>query len=278
MAKGEQIDRRWIFLCVAAAIAATLFYPFRQSITPSPSVRSVYEFIQGLPRGSTILIATDFDPSAQAELAPMLDALLEHCFRQDVRVVGMTFWPTGSSMAKQIFGSVAKRYGKVSGTDYVYLGYKPGEAQVIIAMGEKIESAFPRDADDRPTAGMPIFRTVSRLPDLRYLIDLAAGATVDVWIVYGGDKYHVPMGAGCTAVSGPDNYVFLSTGQLNGLIAGLRGAADYEVLLNKPGPGVLGMAAQSTVHGIIVLFVIIGNVAYFRSRRAAKRAQEQSHG
>ena len=129
-----------------------------------------------------------------------------------------------------------------------------------------------------PTWLGPSIRNVRRLPDLRYMIDLAAGSTVDGWIIYGGDKYSVPMAAGCTAVSGPDYYVYLNTRQLTGLIAGLRGAADYEMLLKQPGDGVMGMAAQSTVHAIIALFVIIGNVVYFRGRRGRALRQEQGNG
>jgi hypothetical protein len=61
---------------------------------------------------------------------------------------------------------------------------------------------------------------------------------------------------------------------LNGIIAGLRGGADYEVLLKEPGKAVSAMPAQSTVHALIILFVIVGNVLYFASRRAARRAEE----
>jgi hypothetical protein len=62
-------------------------------------------------------------------------------------------------------------------------------------------------------------------------------------------------------------YVYTNTGQLDGIIAGLRGAADYEVLLGEPGAGVDGMPAQSTVHAIIIVFIIISNAVYFWQRR-----------
>ncbi len=272
MAKLRELDRRWIFLCVAVALVLTVCFRFPQPVTPSPSVRAVHQHIENLPPGSTILIATDYDPQAKAELKPMTEALLAHCFLRELRVIGMTFWLEGAPLGKGIFDDVAKRYGKRSGTDYVYLGFKPGAmSQVITNMGENFTSAFSQDADGKPTAPMPIFRDVKGLPDLHYIIDLAAGATVGTWIIYGGDKYDVDMAAGCTAVSGPDLYVYLNTGQLNGLIAGLRGAADYEVLLGQPGMGVQGMPAQSTVHALIVLFIIIGNIVYFRSRWAERR-------
>ena len=271
----REIDRRWVFLCVAVALVLTVLFPFSQPITPSPSVVGVYDFVEKLPPGSVALISMDFDPEAAAELVPITNALLAHCFRRNIRVVGMTFWPTGSLQAKNLLADMGKAYGKVSGTDYVYLGYKPGGmAQVITNVAESFPSAFPKDADGNPTMTMPIFREARSLRDVDYIVGLAAGDTTGGWVVYAGDKYRVPMAAGCTGVIGPDLYVYTNTGQLNGIIAGLRGGADYEVLLKEPGKAVSAMPAQSTVHALIILFVIVGNVLYFASRRAARRAEE----
>jgi len=268
MANPIEIDRRWIFLCVAVALAVTVLYRFRQPVTPSPTVEAVYDDLEALPGGSVVLIATDYDPASKAELEPMTRALLRHCFKNNLRVVGMTFWARGRDMANRIFQGVAQEYGKQSGSDYVYLGYKPGAfSQVITNMGENMTSAFPQDINNQPTANMPIFRNVRNLRDIDYMIDLAAGDSVDRWVIYGGDKYGFPMAAGCTAVVGPDLYVYTNTGQLRGLIAGLRGAADYEVLIGRHAAAMQGMPAQSTVHAIIIFFVIIGNATYFWRRR-----------
>jgi hypothetical protein len=62
-------------------------------------------------------------------------------------------------------------------------------------------------------------------------------------------------------------YPYLKTGQLTGLIGGLRGAAEYEKLVEKPGKGILGMKAQSIAHIAIILLVLIGNASYLISRR-----------
>jgi len=275
MAGRREIDRRWIFLAVAAALVVTVAFPFRQPITPSPSVKAVYDYIESLPTGSAVLIATDFDPQAQAELRPITLALLEHCFRNGLRPIGMTFWPEGRQLGQALFAQAAAEHGRRSGVDYVYLGYKPGAmSQVITNMGESFVSTFRQDASGQPTSSMPIFQQIRNLRDLRLIVDLAAGETVGSWIAYGGDKYRVPMAAGCTAVVGPDLYVYTNAGQLHGIIAGLRGAADYEALLGRPGQGMAGMSAQSTVHAVIVLFVILGNVIYFLGRRPQGRRSE----
>ena len=268
MERWLDLDRRIIFVVIAVALAATTLWQFDQPIQPSKLVQAVYGKIEALPEGSAVMMATDFDPQAKAELHPMTLALLRHCFQKNHRVVGFTFWVEGAQMGKSLFDKTAKDFGKQAGTDYVFLGYKPGGmAAIITNLGENISTTFEKDLEGRPTSGMPVLKGVTSLKDLNLMIDIAAGNTVEAWIVYGADKYKFPIAAGCTAVMGPDMYPFVHSQQLLGLVGGLRGVADYETLMEKPGQGVSGMAAQSTAHAIIVVFVLLGNFLYFASRR-----------
>jgi hypothetical protein len=52
-----------------------------------------------------------------------------------------------------------------------------------------------------------------------------------------------------------------------GLLAGMKGAGEYEQLLEKPGLGLAGMAAQSSVHVAVIVFILLANVFYFMERR-----------
>ena len=265
---------RWLFLLVAVVITFALWRPVSLPITPEDAVEQVYETIEELPDGSAILLAMDFDPQAKAELKPMTIALLRHCMRKNHKVIGMTFWPTGNEFANRLFEEVGKEFPeKQSGRDYIYLGYKPaGAMQVITGMAESISRTFTQDYQNRSVAAMPMFQEVRTLKEVDYIIDLAAGDTPGAWILYAGDRYDIKLAVGCTAVSGPDMFMRLDAGQINGLLAGLRGAADYEVLIGQPGLGTSGMFAQSVIHAMIVLFVILGNALHFWARR--KKRQE----
>jgi hypothetical protein len=66
----------------------------------------------------------------------------------------------------------------------------------------------------------------------------------------------------------------LRSGQINGLIGGLRGAAEYESLIGKKGRAVAGMDAQSATHMAIIMLVIICNLFYFSQRRASKQQHQ----
>ena len=55
--------------------------------------------------------------------------------------------------------------------------------------------------------------------------------------------------------------------QLLGLIGGMKGAAEYEKRMDLFGDGRRGMDAQSLVHVIVTLLVILGNLALLLSQR-----------
>lgn len=75
-----------------------------------------------------------------------------------------------------------------------------------------------------------------------------------------------------TAVIAPGLYPFLDTGQINGLIGGLRGAAEYETLIGMKGKAVAGMDAQSATHFIIIGLIVLCNLFYFLTPRMGIRS------
>lgn len=267
MEKLLRIDRRFIFAIIAVAVVVSLIVQFELPIPASDPVQGVYQKIESLPKGSHVMIAFDYDPASKEELQPMAVAFLHHCFSRDLKVIGMTHYPGAPGLAEQAMTSVASQYQKKNGEDYVFLGYKPGSASLIINMGENLYTAFPKDFYGNDTATLSALQGVESLRNIDFLFDLAAGTTIETWIVFGKEKYKFELGAGCTAVIGPDMYPFLQSKQLAGLLGGLKGAAEYEALVNKKANAVSGMRPQSVVHVIIILFVIFGNVIYFTTRR-----------
>ena len=64
----------------------------------------------------------------------------------------------------------------------------------------------------------------------------------------------------------PKFYAYVSSGQFVGLLGGMRGAAEYEILIGEEADAVTGMQAQSLVHLLIIALVILGNVGFFLGR------------
>ncbi len=269
-----RIDRRIIFLLVAALTLTFLIHPVGMAIRVSPEVRHIYDYMEQLPEGSVLLLSMDFDPASKPELAPMAVGLLRHAFAKKLRVMVMTLWVTGTGLAEGIVTGVAKEAGKESGKDYVFIGFSPGAANVILGMGQDLAKTFPKDQFGNPIESLPMMQGIKNLRDVQYMISLGAGSPgPEAWYVYGKEKYGFELGAGVTAVSAAGLYPLLQTGQINGLIGGLRGAAEYETLLGRPGKATAGMDAQSATHVLIVGLILLGNLGYLATRRRGEPAR-----
>lgn len=267
-----RIDRRIIFLVIGLCTLLPLLFPVGLPIKISSEVRGVYDYIEGLPEGSVFLLSLDFDPASKPELYPQAIAILRHAFKKNLRVVGMTLWVSGTGLADQILSQTAKEAGKENGKDYVFLGWSPGGSAVILNMGQDLYNAFPADYGGKATKGLPVLTGVQNLRDVTYAVSLGAGNPgVEAWYVFGKDKYKFELGGGCTGVIAPGLYPLLRSGQINGLIGGLRGAAEYETLIGQKGKAVAGMDAQSATHLAIIVLVAICNIFYFTLRRQQRR-------
>jgi hypothetical protein len=267
-----KIDRRIIFAVIGVCTLLPLLFPVGLPIRTSQEVRGVYDYIEGLPEGSVFLLSLDFDPASKPELHPQAIAILRHAFRKNLRVIAMTLWVTGTGLADQIISQIAAETGKLNGQDYVFLGWSPGGPAVIVNMGQDLYKTFPADYGGKATKELPVLSGVNGLRDVSYAVSLAAGNPgVEAWYVYGKDKYKFELGGGCTGVIAPGLYPLLRSGQVNGLIGGLRGAAEYEGLIGEKGRAIAGMDAQSATHLAIILLVLACNLFYFSLRRSDRQ-------
>jgi hypothetical protein len=164
------------------------------------------------------------------------------------------------------------------GVDLAFLGYQPVFSLVILGMGNSIQAQFPQDMRGNPVGEMPMLRAHKNLRDIDLAVTLSGSGVAVLWIVYGTAKVGLQVAFGVTAVMATDYYPYLQSGQVIGMMGGLRGAADYEVLsleggyTDQTGRAYRGMDVQSLAHLVIILMVILGNVAYFASGMRKKTA------
>ncbi|MBD3235895.1 MAG: hypothetical protein GF330_04265 [Candidatus Eisenbacteria bacterium] len=264
------VDRRIIFLVIALAVALPLLFPLNLPVRPSREATAYFEALEALDPGDVIIFSFDYEPDTMAELDPMSLATLRHAFRKDLRVIALTNYPGGPGIALRNLEQAATEYGKQPGTDYVFLGYNPDYSATMLRMGESIQATFPTDHSQTPTAEIPLLQEANSYADIPLLVTVTASALAEYWIIWAGGKYGQKIITGNTAIQAVLIYPYYQTGQLAGFLGGLKGAAEYEKLLELPGTGILGMDAQSMAHLLIVLFILLGNVGFFLQRRAAR--------
>jgi hypothetical protein len=263
------LDRRYIFVLIAVGTALPLLFPVNLPVMVTPRVQAAYDTINALPSGSTVLVSMDYEPDTMAELQPMSIAVLRHCFQRGLHVVALTLYPAGPGLAEPALRSAARAEHAVRDRDYVFLGYKSGFQSVMIGLGESIRQQFPLDFYHTPLDSIPMMRGIESYNQIALVINLTASSAADYWIQFAAGRYHKPLILGATAVMATDYYPYLSSRQILGLIGGMKGAAEYERLMKIFGDARRGMDAQSLVHVLIALLVVLGNVALYASRREA---------
>jgi hypothetical protein len=273
--KISKLPRQWVYIFLAVFVLFPLLVPLNFPIKVMPKSQMLFDVIDTLDADSKpVLISCDFDPQSMPELYPMLIGLLRHCFARDIKVLIMALWPQGPGLAEMALSEVPPNYGKEYGTDYAFLGYKFGVTAILLGMGDNIKGVFPRDYYGAPLDSIELTRDMRNYEDISMIISLSAGDPGwRAWLLYAQSRYQANLGIGCTAVSAADVYPYVETGQVVGLLAGMKGASEYEELVFHAGysdgrrTASQGMDAQSLGHLLIMIFIIIGNVAYFIVRR-----------
>jgi hypothetical protein len=269
----SSVDSRILYLLLTLAVALPLIIKPKTNIRVSEPVRSAFGAVDKLAPGSVIMISIDFDPSSAPEVQPMLIGILRHAFKKDLKVIVMGQLALGLPLAEIALNQVAPEMNKVYGKDYVNIGYRPGYTAMMVGIGREIRDYFRTDYRGVPLDSFEFMRKVHNYKDIGLLVSLAHGAVADVWIQFVGGRYNQDIIVGCTGVNAPNLYQYLNAGQIEGIIGGLQGAAEYETLLEKPGSATLGMPAQSWGHGLIILLLIIGNVGFLLSRKKKEKGK-----
>jgi len=269
--KVMQIDRRWIYLAIGLAVIIPSIWSFNVPVTVSPEVRKIYDFVDEMEASEYLFICVDYDPSSMAELNPMAVAIINQAFEKDIKLIFVTLSQFGPGLVEQITSGLAEDHNKVRGEDYIFLGYRPYPAIVIMAMGVDFRVPFPVDYYGTPLDEQPIMDGIKNFDDVKGVIEITSGNTADFWLIYGNGRYGFPLAIGITGVMSANYYQYLASGQLFGIIPGVKGAAEYEKLVGYPGEGMAQMAYQVIAHAVIILFIIMSNVAYFATRK--KRQQ-----
>jgi len=279
------IDRRWIFLLVALGTILPILKPIGFPVSITPPVKSVYDKIETLGAEDVVVLSYDYGPTTGAENDPMADAILRHCLLRKVKVVTLALYPLGGLTAlNNSITRIAAEFPEAQyGVDYVNLGYKDGGQASMKLLAEDFSQAFPGDTNGTPLANLPLMQRVKGAKNAQLAVSIATGIIGEWWANLINAQFGIPVAVGCTAVSAPKYYAYLEAKQMIGLLGGLKGASEYEKLLKEGYPvtqkayanpmlqtASKGMDVQTIDHLVIIGFIVIGNVAYFASRRQKK--------
>ena len=274
------LDRRIIFFIVGLSVLIPLLYPewVTLPIRTTPESQVMFNEINKLNEGDKLLLSFEYGPSTKPEIHPMSIAILKHMYAKNILVYGFALWPDGNFMSTEVFSDVSDDYGKKYGIDYVNLGFRPGAEAVVKGIAADIRALYTVDLHGTPINDIPMMKDVFNIEDFDFVFSLSAGYPGSTeWVQFACDPKNIPLSTGCTSIQATDILPYVKNGQIRGILAGMPGAAEYESLVEeelqkmdiniKPGKASGMMAAQSIAHVVIVLFIILGNITYYITRK-----------
>ncbi|TYB30447.1 MAG: hypothetical protein FXF47_09145 [Candidatus Mcinerneyibacterium aminivorans] len=204
-------------------------------------VEEVYEYNQENPNDKqAIFVSIDFAPSSKAETSPMLNALLRHAFMRDIPVLGWAGVRTAADYGIERLNSVAKEYGKKYGEDYIYLGIAYPFLQAVLSLNSDVRIFSSTDYYGTDTYEIPIMKQFHSYNNIGLLVSISSTSLSELYIQYSNTLFDQDVAAGVTAVNAARLYPYLQSDQLVGMMGGLKGAAEYEQLVNKLEKKVIG--------------------------------------
>lgn len=285
----KNLDRRWVFLLMGLAVTLPLVFRAVFPENPSPLAVMTFEQIEQLPPGSRILLSFDYDPASEGELGPMATSFVRHCVEKRHKLYFMALWPLGAQMIEQKINAVIiadynQRPEVIAageqyeyGADYINLGYKAGNEGVIKVIVTDFAGMYTTDVRGNSLGQFPIMHGVDNVRQMDLIINVSAGQPgTKEWVQYAATAYpgEIRLVAGCTGVQAPLLYPYIPQ-QLPGLLGAIKGAAEYEFLVNEAyqpenveplaiyTEALRRMAPQLVAHLLIIGLIIMANIIYF---------------
>tara|TARA_R110002095_G_scaffold67111_2_gene57032 strand:- start:2316 stop:3179 length:864 start_codon:yes stop_codon:yes gene_type:complete len=277
----QTLDRRWIFLLMFFAVAVPLIMGTTFPEKPSDQVLSVFDAVDNLPDGSNVVMAWDYDPASEGELQPMASAFTRHCALKKHNLYFMTLWPQGIPMIQRSIDLLESEYaatykGKY-GTKFVNLGFRAGNEGVIKLVVEDLKKSYSSDIRGTNLDNIPLTKNLKNIQQVDLLCNVSAGYPGSKeWVLYGSSPFDIPTVVGCTGVQAPIMLPYIPQ-QLTGMLAAIKGAAEYEQAIINHYPelneipaakeGLKRMGPQLVAHVLLISLIALGNVIYFWERK-----------
>jgi len=257
-----------IFIAFGIIVIVAMFIP-SSGKEASDKTMAVYNAIEKLPSGSTILLGADFEAANRAEMVPQMEALVRHIMRRHLKIISISMWDQGPMFAERILRKIGDEEGLTYGIDYVNLGYAAGAQSMVRLLKDDIKAVYKTDFSGNKTDDMPVLKDIVGAGDVSLMVDLSdspSGPTTYLEQIQSFKK-DFRLVCGLTAASVPPIMPYVESGQIEGYIIGLKGASEYEGLIGKKGLGTISLSAQSVGQAMILILILIGNLAFLWIRK-----------
>lgn len=281
----QTIDRRVIYAVLLAVILIPLFFPISLPNVPSKQSQDFYDTIERIAKESPdkmVILDGQWSPSTRGENQWQTQAIVTHLMARHLHFAILSFDTQNNTVTQaQIVDPLARRYGYVYGRDYVNWGFRPFTSFIPVVKGlvTDIPHTIKKDYKGTPIEQVPVMKGIKTRGDISAVVEVTAGKTAETWLGLFEQNNTPSFLFAPTAVTAPVYYPYLDTGQMAGMLTGIKGAGDYEGLLidakilDKPSFGTRAAGALSLVYALIILLIVLGNVGYYAQRASQRRLE-----
>jgi len=268
--KLDRINYKWLYLMFLIILIIPSIFPITLPITVSQNAIDFKNEIDNFPPGSTILWIEGFAPTAYANI-PGLVATMKYVFEKDLKVVFYCLKPDGPLLDDEKLKTIAPKYNKIYGEDYVLLGYLSGFESAIITMNTDMRKAFTQDYYYTPIDEIPLMENINSIEDIDLVVYSYQHAEWLGWVnrqIYA--QYDVPIIVLSSEAMRAVGIIDYEAGMIKGITFGIPGGNELEVLFDIPGEASAINNLKSLAVILTLGFVLLGNIAYF-GKKYSKR-------
>jgi hypothetical protein len=240
---GPQNVLRWVIgallitLLGGALLSGSRIFPLPAAV-PIESNAAI-QAVQSIQPDAAVLAVFDYEPATAGEMEATASSLMDHLLLlKHPRLAVISTSATGSALAERFISGVLADRAYVRGTQYVNLGFLPGGLAGVRSFAEDPAAAVPLGAASDRVWDSTVLIGRRHLQDFDAIIVITDGLESGrAWIEQTQDaRGSSQMILVSSAQAGPMLLPYFNSGQIQGLVAGLNGAAGPE-LSNSGLPG-----------------------------------------
>ena len=270
--KLNNIDVRWLYLIMVLAAIYPLLNPIGLPLPITDRVRASFATIDSLQAGDLVFYGIDYSPTQEAEMWPQTLAIGHHLAQKGVKIVMLNMIEGAYRYEERIRDTILAEYPNYQyGVNLIALPFTAGREAAFQSIVSEFKSLYTVDLAGAALTTLPLWNEITGAADFKIYVELADAP--DWWLRPMSQVPNLMLWNGTVASGASTMAPFYQAGQMDGFIYGMAGAAEYEVLVKKPGSAAAAMDTQSMGHGLIILFVILGNIGYQAQKAAEARAK-----
>jgi hypothetical protein len=270
--KLSNLDIRILYVIMVISATYPLLRPIGLPLPISVQVRNSYDAIENnIKPGDLVFVGVDFEPTQEPELWPQLLAVGRHVARKGARIVLIHMIAGGFRYEERFQKILEDQYNMTYGVNLLSLPFSAGREAAFQSVVADFKGLYQVDLAGRPLTQFPLWNEIKGASDFKMYVQIADAP--DWWLRPMSQVPGLMLWNGTVASGASTMAPLYQSGQMVGFIIGMAGAAEYEVLVKLPGPAAAAMDSQSLGHGLIILFVILGNLGYQASKRREAKAK-----